>query len=227
MQVDEKNVYALDVGKNSHLTMTKEQILTAIMQAVNNGTIGNIDAGFVTKLQEINEQKAIRLWIGSTAQFQTLETKDEDTLYILTDDSTVEDIEAGFSELDKKIKDIVGGNTTVDKAKKDGNGKEISSTYLPAARMPYNVVSTAENSGLYVLRYYYANTARYILLHIVKELDTVAYSYDGDINNHVYAKYTASTKQVTLHGIDLADEESQGYVELRCIFEYPTHQTQG
>lgn len=99
--LDEKNVYALDSGKNSFLTMTKEQILTAITQAVNEGTIGDIDAGFITKIQEQNDQKGISFWFGTTAQFEALEEKREDILYILTDDTTLTDIETGISDANK------------------------------------------------------------------------------------------------------------------------------
>ena len=123
--LDETNVYALDEGKNSWLTMSKEQILTAIMQAVNEGTIGNIDAGFVTKLQEMNNQNVVKFWLGTMTQFEALTEKDENTLYIFTDDPTLDDIESNFDDVNKKIDDIVKGETTVDNAAKV-NGLEIT-----------------------------------------------------------------------------------------------------
>lgn len=103
MDLDEKNVYALDAGKNSWLTMTKEQILTAITQAINEGTIENIDAGFVTKIQEMNDQGVLQFWVGTTAEFNSLETKQENTLYLLTDDSTVTDIENALDDIELTI----------------------------------------------------------------------------------------------------------------------------
>ena len=103
MPVDEKNVYAVDEYKNQFLTMTKEQILTAIINAVNKGEIGNIDAGFVTKIQEMNDLQALRIWVGTMAEFQALEEKDTETLYLFTDDPTVNEIEQKLTELEQEL----------------------------------------------------------------------------------------------------------------------------
>lgn len=116
MALDEKNVYALDAGKNSFLTMTKEQILAAITQAVSTGEIKDIDAGFVTKLQEMNKQGVLQVWVGTMAEFEALEEKREDMLYLFTDDPTVTDIEGELKNLETQIKNIVDGNTVVKKA---------------------------------------------------------------------------------------------------------------
>lgn len=101
--LDEKNVYALDSGKNSFLTMTKEQILTAIAQAVSTGEIKDIDAGFITKIQEMNDQNVLQIWVGTMAEFEELQEKHENMLYLFTDDPTVNDIEAVLNDLDEKI----------------------------------------------------------------------------------------------------------------------------
>lgn len=103
MPVDEKNVYAQDAYKNLFLTMTKEQILTAILNAVNEGTLGDIDAGFVTKIQEINDLRALRFWVGTMAEFHALEEKDSDTLYLFTDDPTLNEIQQAITELEQRI----------------------------------------------------------------------------------------------------------------------------
>lgn len=116
MALDEKNVYALDSGKNSWLTMTKEQILAAITQAVSTGEIKDIDAGFITKLQEMNKQGVLQLWVGTMAEFEALEEKSENMLYLFTDDPTVTDIESELKNLETQIKNIVDGNTVVKKA---------------------------------------------------------------------------------------------------------------
>nr|DAW56672.1 MAG TPA: hypothetical protein [Bacteriophage sp.] len=112
MPLNEEEVYAIDEGKNSWLTMTKEQILTAITQAVNEGTIGDIDAGFITKIQEMNAQEVVKLWLGTMAEFQALTTKDTNTLYMFTDDPTLDDIEQKFTELESRIDDIESGGST-------------------------------------------------------------------------------------------------------------------
>lgn len=98
----ELEVFALDDGANKHLTMTREQITAAIIEAVNNGTIDNIDAGFITKIKELNNNKELQFWIGTNAEFDALKEKSTDTLYVFTDDPTIEDINNRISELDEK-----------------------------------------------------------------------------------------------------------------------------
>lgn len=103
MPVDEKNVYAQDEYKNLFLTMTKEQILTAIVNAIETGEIGDIDKGFITKIQELNDLKTLSLWMGTMAEFTALATKDANTLYLFTDDPTMEEIEQQFTNMQAEI----------------------------------------------------------------------------------------------------------------------------
>lgn len=128
MALDEKNVYATDEFKNLFLTMTKEQILTAITQAVSTGEIKDIDAGFVTKLQEVNKQGVVRFWFGTMAEFEALTEKDDDTLYLFTDDPTLEDFEKNLDDIMNAIKNIVLGETAVGKAEK-ADGAETAANY--------------------------------------------------------------------------------------------------
>lgn len=105
----ENKVYTLDAAANRYEGMTKEQIITAITQAVNDGTISNIDAGFITKIQEMNKQGVLKWWVGTQAEFNALETKDADTLYIFTDDPLYQDINnlvQQVSELTNRVNEI-------------------------------------------------------------------------------------------------------------------------
>lgn len=117
---DELKVFALDEGANKHQTMTKEQIIAAIVQAVNNGTIGNIDTGFITKIQEINNKTNLKVWIGTNAEFTALPTKDTDTLYLFTDDPTIDDMEEAVTTVKEAIsklsKGLVDGTIETGKA---------------------------------------------------------------------------------------------------------------
>lgn len=99
----ELEVFALDDGANKHLTMTREQIIAAIIEAVNNGTIGDIDAGFITKIQELNNKGILKFWIGTNAEYAAITNIDPNTLYLFTDDPTIEDINNRISELDIKV----------------------------------------------------------------------------------------------------------------------------
>lgn len=103
MPVDEKNVYAVDEYKNQFLTMTKEQILTAIVNAVETGSIGDVDKGFITKIQELNDLQTLSLWVGTMAEFEALSTKDPNTLYMFSDDPTLTEIEQKMTEMEQEI----------------------------------------------------------------------------------------------------------------------------
>ena len=82
--------------------MTKEQIIAAIAEATGK-TVEDIDSAFITKIKEINKGNAIRLWMGTNAEYNALETKEDDVLYYVTDDTFVEDTNTSISDLQKKI----------------------------------------------------------------------------------------------------------------------------
>lgn len=73
-------------------TMTKEQILAAITQAIETGEIGDVDTGFVTKIKETNAGGYVSFWVGTTAQYNALQTKEANCLYIITDETKAEDL---------------------------------------------------------------------------------------------------------------------------------------
>lgn len=83
--------------------MTKEQILTAIEQAVSSGTIQNVDTGFVTKIKEQNGQTALTFWVGTSAAYNAITEKENNCFYLLTDDTEEEDINAAIAELKTAI----------------------------------------------------------------------------------------------------------------------------
>ena len=104
--------------------MTKEQILTAIIQAIETGTISNVDAGFVTTIKTINNI-ALKFFVGEQAAYDELSEEQKNNLFaIITNDATKD-------ALLKAIDDIIKGNTEVGWAKnartalRDQNGAEI------------------------------------------------------------------------------------------------------
>lgn len=81
-------------GDNNGLIagLTEQQIYTAIVNAIEQGTIGDIDTGFVTTVKEKNKGAGLSFWLGTTAEYNALEEYEPDTLYIKTDDTTAQDI---------------------------------------------------------------------------------------------------------------------------------------
>lgn len=98
--------YVLGFGNNLIEGMTKEQILAAITQAVESHTIFDVDTGFVTTLKEQNANTGLKFWIGTTAQYNAIQEKDNDCFYILTDDTELEDIQDAIETLTGKVNAI-------------------------------------------------------------------------------------------------------------------------
>lgn len=74
-------------------SMTKEEILTAIQQAVEQGEIHDVDTGFVTALKEQNANAALKMWVGAQAEYNAIEEPDENTMYIITDEDGMQPID--------------------------------------------------------------------------------------------------------------------------------------
>ena len=103
---DSSKYYVLRGDKTLAESMTKEQILAAITQAVEGHSIVDVDTGFVTKIKESNRNKQLAIWAGTEAEFNAIETKDQNTLYIKTDDSTVEAIEEALTEYNQRLDEL-------------------------------------------------------------------------------------------------------------------------
>ena len=104
--------YVVSDDKCFYEGMTKEQILAAITQAIETHEIHDVDTGFVTTLKEQNQNKALTFWIGTTAQYNEISPKVENCLYILTDDTELEDLEAEI----RRTGNILKGEVIIDKS---------------------------------------------------------------------------------------------------------------
>lgn len=111
---DERNYYVICENNCKFPAMTKEQTLTAIKQAVETGEIQNVDAGFVTKLQEQNTRSGLSFWLGTQAEYNAIAEPVKDCFYIITDDNaddalfeTIErlreDVSAAVAAVDEKL----------------------------------------------------------------------------------------------------------------------------
>ena len=105
--------YVIDGNKCLFEGMTKEQILSAITQAVETHEISDVDTGFVTMLKEANKNKSLSVWVGTTAEYNALTEKTEDCVYFLTDDTELEDLENAIAQLTAQISQIASLKGTV------------------------------------------------------------------------------------------------------------------
>lgn len=83
--------------------MTREQILTAIQQAAEQGFVSDPDSAVFSKIKELRTGTSTRLWIGTEAQFNGLglaptiaktvvRVGTDGVLYLCTDDTTIPDV---------------------------------------------------------------------------------------------------------------------------------------
>lgn len=116
-------VYALDAGGNKIETLTKEQILAAIQAAVETGQIPETLAAAIESIIEQNTSANIKFWVGTQAQFLELADTEENTLYFITDLTTVKDIS---DALDTLTQGLNNGTITVKKASEADKATEVT-----------------------------------------------------------------------------------------------------
>lgn len=85
--------------------MTKEQILSAITQAVEDGEITNVDKGFITTVLTVNNV-SIKFFYGEQSGYDALTDEQKQNLYpIITNDTFKADVNEAIEELHQAIND--------------------------------------------------------------------------------------------------------------------------
>ena len=103
---DERQYFVICADGCKFEGMTKEQILTAIAEAISTGKIKDVDTGFVTTIKEMNSRAGLKFWVGTQAEYNALETKPENTFCIITDDTTASDIATIIKNFEEELKTI-------------------------------------------------------------------------------------------------------------------------
>ncbi len=99
---DERKYYVLCEQNCKFEGMTKEQILTAITQAVNEGTIGDIDTGFITTIKTIND-KALKFFVGTQSEYEALTDAQKANVFaLITNDTTKEALLESIRRLEEE-----------------------------------------------------------------------------------------------------------------------------
>lgn len=90
-------------------SLTKEQILTAITQAINDGNVGNVDTGFITTLKTING-KPLKFFVGTQAEYELLTDSDKKDLFaMITNDATKDALLGAIELLNIEIDNLAQG----------------------------------------------------------------------------------------------------------------------
>lgn len=165
-------------------SMTREQILTAITQAISTGEITDVDTGFVRTIKTINGLP-LKFFVGSQSEYDELSTADKQNLFaIITNDTTreglltaIEDLQNAVAEEQSRVNNIINGNTTVAKSKNASFATEaLKATSVIGDQLSTSVLAKAVilSDGIYDYRL---------------SGDT----YTGDDMPHDHAKYSTAT----------------------------------
>lgn len=94
--------YVFDGIKNKVEGMSKEQVLNAIAEATG-ATPASVDDAFITTIKETNRNRSLHIWKGTQAQYNALQTIDNDTFYIIEDDTTIDDLQANVDVIEAQV----------------------------------------------------------------------------------------------------------------------------
>ena len=108
--------YIHDEKNNRIEGMSKEEIYALIDTVIETGELpSDVPAAFVTALKSIVDGKAYKIGFCTQAEYNQLEAQGQlvaDALYIITDDTTEQDLEAAIENLEGEINDLDNRTTT-------------------------------------------------------------------------------------------------------------------
>jgi hypothetical protein len=133
-------VYVLCDNNCKYESLTKEQIYTAIVEALENGTISDVDTGFVQTIKTINNVP-LKFFVGKQADYDSLPEMGKQNLFaIITDDTTKENLTAFLEELKSSVEGL--------ERKHDALCEAVLATvtYIPPIDAPLNCGATGGNS---------------------------------------------------------------------------------
>lgn len=127
-----KKYYVFCDSNCKYESMTKEQIIAAISQAVNEGKIGNIDTGFVTTIKTISGTP-LKFFVGTQSEYELLSDSQKVNLFaIITNDTTKESLLAALEGLRGEVTALTersqgfGDFSTVPKHGSQVNGHPVA-----------------------------------------------------------------------------------------------------
>lgn len=191
--MSERIFYCICADNCKFETLTKEQIIAAIAEATGN-TPTNVDAAFITKIKEQNTNTAVKIWVGTQAEFNALTEKDPNTLYYYDD--------TDYAELQAAIEKIISGDTVVGEAthalKADSATKADTADFLSSKKwVEYNGRGASDwfdiepNANYMAVIEDYSTTSKRYFTSFSTSISGIAYAGDKNyievVNNSVRA----------------------------------------
>ncbi|QHJ73719.1 hypothetical protein [Butyrivibrio virus Bo-Finn] len=103
------SVYGFDDGNNKQEVYTKQEVLSILQQAIDQGRTEGIDPSLVPQssgMKEKNHGQSMAFWVGTSAEFNALHLNnvqkfigyvdENNNVYIMTDDDTLTEIARQF-----------------------------------------------------------------------------------------------------------------------------------
>ena len=99
--------YVHDENHNRILAYSAEEVLSVLAQAIEDGDLDNItaDAAFITRLKSILDGKTYFVAFLTQSEYNALVQADEleeNTIYYITDDSTLDDLQTAFATFQER-----------------------------------------------------------------------------------------------------------------------------
>ena len=147
--------YVFDDKLCKYEGMTKEQIYNAIAEATG-ATPASVDDGFISTIVETHNNRSMHLWKGTSAEYAQLQTIDPDTFYIISDDTTIDDMEAEIADINVRMNNLVSSIFWCDN---NTTAAEVA-TALASNRIPIyvHVFPPIGSIPSYTISYMYAGT---------------------------------------------------------------------
>lgn len=177
--------------------MTKEQIFELIAEMTGE-TVQDIDQAFITKLKEINKGNSIRLWLGTTAEYNGLSVKEDNVLYICTDDTFVPDTNLTLEQMMNKI----DANTSAMNAKLEEQDEKIA-TNLAKGTFNDGASDVPFNDGNVWLEKLDVSHMRFLKNTVLQEFDNLGQARwltFPSRNQLYYANFTLTVRENTDSG---------------------------
>lgn len=111
MPEQERNYYVICDDNCKFPAMTKEETIAAIAEATGETPV-HIDDAFISKIKEQNRNASLKWWAGTEAEYNSITTKSNDTLYVITDIEDNAVVKGDFAVVTGSITMNDGSGTT-------------------------------------------------------------------------------------------------------------------
>lgn len=143
---DTPKVYVICDQNCKFESMTKEQIYTAIIEALETGGISNVDTGFIQTIKTINNVP-LKFFVGTQFDYDALSETDKENLFAIISDDTskaalavyLEKLRSDIDSLEEKHNGLADSVLAIATYRPSGGSEETFSIDLPRGKKLKNL----------------------------------------------------------------------------------------